>query len=178
LDLFEAIMERRSVRSYQGRPIPVGDLEKLVKAAHWAPSAGNINPRHFVTVTEPKTVEAIKALSPGMFGGPAAVIVLCSDRAKAEKRASSNGYIYSIMDVSMSAQNLLLAAHALEIGACVVRSFHAKAVGSLLGCPEHVVPELLVALGYPQGNLGQGIRPPLEDLSHNERWRQEGSSHE
>ncbi len=170
MDLFEAIKERRSIRRYEDREISTECLTQLVEAAHWAPSAGNINPRHFISVANPHVVEAIKALSPGMFGNPAAIMVLCADRAKAQEKASTNGYIYAIMDVSMSAQNLLLAAHALGIGACVIRSFHAQAIGNLLGCPEHIVPELLVALGYPNGAPPRGIRPKMSDLYHKEHF--------
>jgi len=170
LEIFESIKSRRSIRRYREQEIPDDTLQTLVEAAHWAPSAGNINPRIFLSVKESNTVEAIKSLSPGMFGKPAAVLVLCGDQAKAKEKASSNGYIYSIMDVAMAAQNLLLAAHALGLGACVIRSFHAKAIGTLIGLPENIVPELLIALGYPEGDQPRGIRPALEDVYYREYY--------
>lgn len=170
LNLFEAIKDRRSIRRYQDQEISDEILVSLVESAHWAPSAGNINPRYFLSVKNPRTIEAIKSLSPGMFGNPAAVIVLCADRAKAQEKAGTNGYIYSIMDVAMAAQNLLLTAHALGLGSCVIRSFHAQAIGSLLRFPEHIVPELLVSLGYPEGDHPRGVRPDLKRFYHKERF--------
>ena len=174
MNMFDAFIERRSIRNYQDRKIPGKDMIKMIEAAHWAPSAGNVNARHFLSVTDPEVIDAIKALSPGMFGDPTAIIAMCTDRAKAERKASTNGCLYAIIDVSMSTQNLLLAAHALGIGTCAIRSFHAKAVGNLLGCPDHVVPELLVAMGYPKGTLPKGVRPPLQDLYHEEGWTEGG----
>ena len=170
MNLSEAIKNRRSIRGYQDREISDEILVTLVESAHWAPSAGNINPRYFLSVKNPHTVEGIKSLSPGMFGKPAVIIVICADRAKAREKAGANGYIYSVIDVSMAAQNLLLTAHALGLGACVVRSFHAQGIGRILGLPEHIVPELLVALGYPAGDHPRGIRPDMNKFYHKERF--------
>lgn len=170
MDIFEAIKKRRSIRRYQDKAIPDEILRTLVEAAHWAPSAGNINPRIFLSVKEPNNVEAIKSLSPGMFGKPSVVLILSADQDKAKEKASTNGYIYAVLDVAMAAQNLLLAAHALELGACVIRSFHAKAIGKLLGLPDNIVPELLIAIGYPEGDQPRGIRPDLDDIYFREYY--------
>ena len=170
MDLDEAIKNRRSIRRYKALDIAEHELRELVESAHWAPSAGNINPRHFLAIKNPRAIESIKSLSPGMFGNPAAIIAICADRKKAEEKASSNGYIYSVLDVAMAAQNLLLAAYARGIGSCVIRSFHAQAIGELLELPEHIVPELLVALGYPEGDSPRGIRPALKGIYHLEHY--------
>lgn len=171
LDILEAIKNRRSIRRYSHQEISDQDLKKIAEMAHWAPSAGNINPRYYISIKNPEMIEAIKSLSPGMFGNPTAVMLLCADKAKAEEKASTNGYIYSIMDVAMAAQNMLLAAHALALGACVIRSFHAQAIGKLLGLPEHIVPELIVALGFPEGDLPKGIRNDLSEIYHQECYK-------
>lgn len=170
VDLFETIINRRSIRRYQSKEISDEILFKLTEMAHWAPSAGNINPRYYLSVKNTEMIEKIKSLSPGMFGNPAAIMVLSADKAKAEEKASTNGDIYSIIDVAMAAQNFLLAAHALHLGACVIRSFHAQAIGSLLGIPSHIVPELLIALGYPDGDLPRGVRPNLKEVYHQESF--------
>ena len=171
MDLFESIVNRRSIRRYQAKAVPDEILLKLTEMAHWAPSAGNINPRYYLSVTETKMVETIKSLSPGMFGNPAAIMILSADKAKAEEKASNNGDIYSVIDVAMAAQNMLLAAHALGLGACVIRSFHAQAIGSLLGFPNHIVPELLIALGYPEGDQPRGVRPNLKEVFHQDSFK-------
>ena len=59
----------------------------------------------------------------------------------------------------MAAQNILLRAHDLGLGSCVIRSFNQAAVGELLGAPEHVRPELLIILGYTD----QDPEPPLRN---------------
>ncbi len=171
MDLFEAMKSRRSIRRYSHQEISDLDLTKITEMAHWAPSAGNINPRYYLSVKNFEMIETIKSLSPGMFGSPKAIILLCADKAKAEEKASTNGYIYSIMDVAMAAQNMLLAAHALGLGACVIRSFHAQAIGKMMGLPEYIVPELLVALGYPEGGQPKGLRSNLNEVYHQECYK-------
>jgi nitroreductase len=170
MDLFETIINRRSIRSYRDQEVSDEILLKLTEMAHWAPSAGNINPRCYLSVKDTEMIERIKSLSPGMFGNPAAIMVLSADKAKAEEKASTNGDIYSIIDVAMAAQNMLLAAHALGLGACVIRSFHAEAISNLLGFPGHIVPELLIVLGYPEGDPPRGIRPDLKEAYHQESF--------
>jgi len=44
MDVFEAIKERRSIRSYQDTPVPRDKLEKILEAARLAPSARNTEP--------------------------------------------------------------------------------------------------------------------------------------
>ncbi|MGB9714515.1 MAG: nitroreductase family protein, partial [Candidatus Bathyarchaeales archaeon] len=50
MDVFEAIKGRRSIRAFQNRDIPQETVDKLIDAARWAPSAGNIQPWEFIIV--------------------------------------------------------------------------------------------------------------------------------
>ena len=52
LDVFEAIKKRRSVRAYADEKVSEEDIERLIDAARWAPSAGNIQPWEFVVVKD------------------------------------------------------------------------------------------------------------------------------
>ena len=53
------------------------------------------------------------------------------------------------MDSAIAAQNIMLAAHSMGLGTCVIASFHPKAVGKMVKLPEKVLPHLLVSVGYP-----------------------------
>jgi nitroreductase len=52
MDVFEAIKNRKSVRAYSPKPVPNKLLRKIAEAAQLAPSAGNIQPWHFIFVTD------------------------------------------------------------------------------------------------------------------------------
>src|SRR5438876_5748304 len=113
-------------------------------------------------------------VTPGMFQRPAAIVVICIDRAKAASfgmRPHAKG-LY--VDVGTAAQTMLLAAHSLGLGAGIVTSFSRAAVGAILNLPEDLSPEMFICLGYAAALQPSAIRPrsPVtwQSLSHWERF--------
>lgn len=156
------IRSRRSVRHFLETPIPAGVVSSLLEAARWAPSGGNRQPWAFLVIQNPANIRKVKMFAPGLGGVPAALLVLCSDRSAADATA--------IMDVAMAAQNVMLVAEDHGVGSCVVRSFSQKALQTLLCLPSHVVPELLIALGFAAEPASNPGRRPVEELVHWEEW--------
>jgi len=151
VELWEAIRGRRSVRSFQDRPMERELLERLVEAAMWAPSGGNAQTWQFVVVTEPDRVRRIRVVSPGLLGDPPAVIAVCQDLREAEAKGGRLGREFlAVVDAAMAAQNVLLAAHDAGLGTCVIASFHREAVARLLELPEGIEPILLISVGWPK----------------------------
>lgn len=147
--LLDLIKARRSVRRYTAQRIPEADLLRLVEAGRWAPSGSNRQPWTFVAVDDPEQLEALQAFAPGIIGRPAAVIAVCIDGCGNARDDGDEDL--PPMDAAMAAQNILLEAAALAIGSCPVLSYDAPSVSRLLGLPEEVRLELLIALGYPAG---------------------------
>jgi nitroreductase len=136
---------RRSIRAYTDREVPDELLRRLVEAARWAPSAVNSQPWSFVAVKEPGLVAAIGGLADfGVFNGHVrrsrAIIVICSD---------PRGNPYHDRDCAFAAQNILLEAHALGLGACYVGAFRAAGIKALLDVPDALEITGLVTLGWP-----------------------------
>jgi nitroreductase len=148
MELSKALFGRRSVRSFDGKPIDKNLLKELLKAGIWAPTAGNIQPWIFVCVTGEENIHKMRTVSPGMLGNPKAVICVCSDIRKAREKAGPSGKLLALMDCSMAAQNIMLRAFDLGLGTCVIRSFNANAIRELLGAPLHIEPELLITIGF------------------------------
>ena len=61
MELMDAMLDRRSVRRYQDRPVPRELLEELLTAACWAPSAENTQPWYFVALTRAEELESMMA---------------------------------------------------------------------------------------------------------------------
>ena len=78
-----AIRTRRVVRSMGDRRVSRADLETVLDAGRWAPSAGNRHLQRFVATDHPGTLRVLRMVSPGMIARPAAVIVICTDWALA-----------------------------------------------------------------------------------------------
>ncbi|HDI11795.1 MAG TPA: nitroreductase family protein [Candidatus Acetothermia bacterium] len=149
MELWEAIKGRRSVRSFQDRPVEREPLKRLVEAAIWAPSGGNAQTWHFVVITDPEQLRRIRTVSPGMLGNPPAAIAVCQDLVAARKKGGELGASLAVVDVAMATQNILLAAYDAGLGTCVIASFHKGAVSRILGLPEGMEPVLLVSVGWP-----------------------------
>ncbi|MCX8151262.1 MAG: nitroreductase family protein [Candidatus Bathyarchaeota archaeon] len=151
MDVFEAIQKRKSVRSYEPRAVPRETLEKLLEAARLSPSAKNLQPWHFVVVTDP---QRRKALSRGVFARflskVPVVIVACGDQ-----KMSPDWYV---VDVALAGENMVLAATAEGLSTCWVGSFDEAKVKEQLKIPEHLRVVALLAVGYGKEKIGVGRR--------------------
>ena len=109
MNVFEAIEKRRSIRSYESTPVPEEKLEKILEAARLAPSASNVQPRHFIVVTDRERRDTI---SSGMFARflkqAPVVIVACGDEKKSPK--------WYPIDVAIAVENMVLAATGQDLG--------------------------------------------------------------
>lgn len=141
MDTFDAIISRKSIRSYEATPVPKEKLRKILEAARLAPSANRIQPWHFIVVAD---AEKRKRLSKEMFAKflteAPVVIVGCGDT-----KASPE---WSAVDVSIATENLVLAATNEGLGTCWVGSFIEEEVKTLLHIPEHFTIIALIAVGY------------------------------
>ena len=168
MDALEAIFTRRSVRNYTADPVSPEDIEVLVKAGMQAPSARNEQPWHFVVIEEREKLNAITEFHPAskmLLEAPMAILV-CSDRTLETKRASW------LQDCSAATQNILLAAHALGLGAVWLGIFpdseRVFGMQDLLNLPKHVRPVSLVAVGHPSRVPDQVDRFQPDRVHHNQ----------
>jgi nitroreductase len=92
MELSEAIKGRRSIRAFKKQNVPEEIVEKLIDAASWAPSAGNIQPWEFVIVRKPAVKKKLAqvALDQAYVEEAPVVIVVCADTER-----SSMGYAFA-----------------------------------------------------------------------------------
>ena len=151
MEAYEAILSRRSIRKFQDKSIEDEVIEKLIRAGVAAPSAHNEQPWHFVVIKDRAILDEIPKFHPyaKMLVEAPAAIAVCVDH-NLEKDPTAG---YWIQDCSATAQNILLAAHALGMGACWLgihpREKRKSALGKLLRLPESVEALSVIALGYP-----------------------------
>ncbi len=146
------IMTRVSVRQFTGEKITQAQVDTLLRAAMAAPSAINKQPWAFFVVTDQALIDRLGEALPysRCQNGAACAIIPCGDLSKAIEGA---GRDFWINDVSAATENLLLAAHAMGLGA-VWTGLHpdmerVKMVQEMLGMPEHIIPLCVVPVGVP-----------------------------
>lgn len=151
----ENIMTRTSVRSYSGQEISKQQTDTLLRAAMAAPTAGNKQPWRFVVIDDKATLKYISENFSSMTMAEKAsiAIVTCGD---VSATFPGEGVDYWMQDVSAATENLLLAAHAMGLGAvwCGIYPIaeRVETFSKLLDLPKGIVPLGCVCIGYPEGN--------------------------
>jgi len=158
-DLFAVLKNRHACRHFEPKSIPDEVLDKLAYAAHRAPTGGNSPHRFVVVVKDPARLRVLKLASPGYFGDSSAAIIVCTDLRIAEKGLGKLGMDQCAMyDAGAAAENVVLAAYALGLGASFIKSYSETALKRILELPEECRTELVVSLGYPARDEPPPIR--------------------
>ncbi len=153
MEFWEVIERRYSLRDFDpSRDVAPEDVEKMLRAAIRAPSAGNLQPWFFVVVRDQKKKEALAraALDQEFIAQAPVVVVVCADPGRSAMRYGGRGVnLYCLQDTAAATENLLLAAVALGLGGCWVGAFNEEEAARALDLPSHLRPLALVPLGYP-----------------------------
>ena len=160
----EMIKTRRSIRSWLKQKVPRKSLEMLVEAATWAPSACNRQSVRYILLENEEQKMALVKLREKFISQAPALIFLGADRRNYYPEEAE---IVPYLDTAMAAQNLLLLAHTLGLGAVIVKCTNVdihmdsawsggrereKAIidmYSLLNLPDYFIPVAIVAIGFP-----------------------------
>jgi len=151
-EIYKIITQRRTIRRFKPKKIPLNILKKLVNCARLAPSAGNLQVLEYIIVNDKKLCAKIfpylrwagyihpKGVPPPEKR-PSAYIVVLVDIKKANKE-------YFAYDVGAAVENILLFAWSLGIGSCWMKSIQRKKITSLLKVPSHMMVDSVISLGF------------------------------
>ncbi len=179
VSLEEVLAARRSERDFTPEPLDLDDLSHLLWSAQGitepdgngraAPSAGGTYPLELYVVDHlglyhylpaghslevlgeddlrPALAEA--ALGQQHVADAPAVVVITAVFARTEERYGERAERYVYLEAGHAAQNVLLQAVALDLGAVPVGAFHDEDVRRLLGLPADHIPLYLIPVGHP-----------------------------
>lgn len=149
MEIIEGIITRRSIRKYTSQKISDEQVQVLLKAGMYAPSARNQQPWHFIVINKREILNKIAGIHPyaKMLTEVRLAILVCGDEAL----ELSSGYW--VVDCSAATQNILLAAHGLGLGSVWLglhpREERKQAVRELFKLPANIQPLSLISIGYP-----------------------------
>lgn len=161
-DFFEVITTRRSVRRYKPDLVPDALIHKLIDAARWAPTGGNMQPWEFFVIKDQQTKEAIvqttyigydkKTGRPQRWILDAPVIILVGTNIKrtGARYGRFGAEFVASLDVAAAIENMLLAATALGLGSCWIAGFDTPQLNKVLNLPKEIQPLSLITIGYPK----------------------------
>ena len=170
MDVLEAIKTRRSVRSFQDRPVEQEKIDKILQAARLSPSAVNFQPWDFIVVQDPKAKEQLsKAYLRQWFTKAPAVIVVCATPKRAWTR--SDGEEFWKIDAAIATQSMVLTATAEGLGTCWIGAFDEKKAKEALNIPGNVRVVVMMPLGYSaEKKEAVSERKALAEIVHYNQW--------
>ena len=162
MELLEGIYSRRSVRSFTDEDVADDQVMEILRAGSWAPSGLNNQPWRFVTVRDKDMRSALAVhtrYSRIIEGAPLSIVVFC------DRQAMYND-VKDHQSIGACIQNMLLAAHALGLGAVwlgeILKS--AEKVRKLFALPEQMELMAVVAVGHPKERSQSSSRKDLKEL--------------
>lgn len=145
MDFLEIAKKRYSVRNYSDRKVEAKKLDKILQAAHVAPTAANLQPIHLIVVQEKDGLEKI-GKGANIYGAPLAVIV-CADHDKAWVRPFDNKQTTDI-DASILTDHMMIEATELGLGSVWVCYFKPDIIRKEFNLPNNLEPVNILAIGY------------------------------
>lgn len=174
MELMEGLLTRRSIRKYQDKPISKDVLAQIIKAGQYAPSAHNTQPWEFLVIEDKEALKHFRVMQrSALFAENAAAVILVCGREDISFSRAKEGWSYIDIDCSAATENILLAAHALGVGACWCGASPMTgpiaAIKEYFQLPENVKPFSIVVLGYPEETPKQPARDNPERI-HWGKW--------
>ena len=173
--LYDLVLKNRSYRRFDESVKISGDtLRELCDLARLSSSAANRQSLKFRLVTSEEECEKVFSLTswagyikngaPKVGERPTAYIVVLNDDSLFKNNAIDTGIVSEV---------ILLGASEKELGGCMIACFKAEPLKEALSLPDHLTPELVIALGKPVETV------VIEDMNDNDvkYWRDEKAVH-
>ncbi|MHA1368406.1 MAG: nitroreductase family protein [Promethearchaeota archaeon] len=164
MDVYEAIMKRRSIRSYLEKPIEKDIILKIAKSGLMAPSASNFQPWNFIFVVSRNKIREIGKGYQDFISRCSLIIVGTINR-----EISRN---WNKIDLAIALQNMVLYCTSVGLGTCWVGSFNRDRVRKLCKVPSTHDIMALITVGYPDPSYPTDsfFRKELDETFYIDEW--------
>ncbi|MDH4223482.1 MAG: nitroreductase family protein [candidate division Zixibacteria bacterium] len=169
MDVFEAIKSRRSIRSFQDKPIEEEKLLRVLEAGRLAPSAKNLQEWKFVVVKDKdlKKKLASAAYDQTFIAEAAVVLIGCATLVNYVMSCGQHAYT---IDLAIAMDHMTLQAVEEGLGTCWIGSFKEDEVKKILKIPENIRIVELMPMGYPETIPSARVRKKLEEIICFDKW--------
>lgn len=165
MNFYDIAKSRFSVRKYSNRKVEAEKLDKILNAAHIAPTAANLQPVRIIVV---QTESGFKKLgkTANIYNAPLALII-CSDHSKAWKRPF-DGKQTTDIDASIITDHMMLQATELGLGSVWICYFEPDIIKKEFNLPDELEPINILALGYSDEQHANPERHSTQRISTSE----------
>lgn len=147
MEFEKLIKERYSVRKFVQKHLEKDDVERILAAAHLAPTGCNYQPQRILVLNTDKSVKKLKDCTKCHFDAPTAMLI-CYNKDESWVR-KYDGALSAPVDAAIVTTHMMLAAHNIGVGSCWVMHFDPAAMRDSFNIPENYEPSALLVMGYP-----------------------------
>ena len=155
MDVKKAILNRKSMRSFSDKKLSAYLISEIIKYAHLAPSAGNLQARDFIIVDD---IDIKKGLSKAALNQEFIV------------EAPVNIIVCANLDASAAVEHILLLAVNCGLSACWVGAFNENEVEKILQLPPYIRPVAIIPIGHPKDKAPSTSRIDTKKLTRYNKW--------
>ncbi|PWB49307.1 MAG: nitroreductase [Candidatus Methanoperedenaceae archaeon] len=170
MDVYKAIISRRSIRAYESRDVEEDKLERILESGRLSPSAGNRQERRFIVIRDAGTRKALSDAAKGQVFVAQAPVVIAACSVESEYVMSCGQLAYPI-DTAIAVDHMTLQAVEEGLGTCWIGAFDEKRVKEILNIPDSVRVVALLPLGYPVAIPKPTARKSPGEIVMREKWR-------
>ncbi|MCL2423001.1 MAG: nitroreductase family protein [Micrococcales bacterium] len=187
--VLDVVLGHATVRDYLPEPLDDEVVTTLVAAAQSAASSSNMQLWSVVVVTDPARKARLAALAGDQKHVAAAplVLVFVADLARARAAAGDlpatdllDTTVVAVVDIGIAAQNAVLVAESLGLGACYIGAIRndPQGVAAELGLPDGTFAVVGVTLGRPDPSRRSHVKPrlPQQAVVHHETYDMDAQS--
>ncbi|MCR1840279.1 nitroreductase family protein [Murimonas intestini] len=182
-EVIQSLFSRKSVRSFEDRPIPAEDKLLILHAAAQAPTAGNQQLYTILDITDQELKDrlAVTCDNQPFIAKAPLVLIFCADFQKwydafletgaSPRKPAPGDLLLAVDDALIAAQNAVTAAWSLGIGSCYIGDImeQCRVHRELLALPDYVFPAAMAVFGYPTAQQMERPKPercPLSSIVH------------
>lgn len=183
----ELLRSHTSVRKYTGEIIPKEKVEEMIATAQMAASSHFVQAYSVILVTDEEKKKKLGELSNNefQFTTAGASLLFCVDFKRLEKAGEKHGVkivadsaenvLVGVADVSIFAQNFVIAAEAEGYGICYIGGArnNPKEISELFNLPEYVFPLFAMTIGVPTKRNETKPRLPVAAVLHENEYNVE-----
>lgn len=174
MEFDELIKKRRSVRSFEKKPVDFRKILEAIDAANQGPFAGNHNTMHYVIIEDAGTIKRIaEHAQQSWIANAPAMIVVCSDDTNLENIYGERGRVYAKQQSGAAIITLIFKLVEAGLSTCWVGAFTDEVVKTTLGIPLHIQIEAILPIGHGKEEKHQPkhIKKELATTIFWEGWR-------
>ncbi len=187
--MIELIQNHRSIRKFENKLLSDEQIKTIVESAQAASTSSFVQAYSIIGVKDKQKKERLAELAGGQdyVAENGHFFVFCADLYRhqliaenysqdaSEVLESTEKFMVAIIDATLAAQNAVLAAESMGLGAVYIGGLRNQLteVCKLLKIPPYVIPLFGVAVGYPAQQPDKKQRLPLQHIYHEDEYNQD-----